>query len=443
MKENRSLALSLEIRKQMQKDTLGVFTNYFPFQRLSELTKDGRRDRVYNTENTILTMITSMVQQDKSLQNSVNLFCRIHDNNKDRINKLEQELQELENNIEQKKVGRPKKKLIKIQKSKLQSISVNTSAYAQARQRLNIENMFMIFNDSKVGFKTDNKLGHFHGRKVYLGDGTYVQLQDTESIRTKYFANGNEYPRGLLEVLIEQGTGIVHDFVIEDNKKSELEILANMIQNIPANSLLVADDLYNCFAIFSMLKSQSVDILVPVKRKRNYELLEVIGQGDEIVRIKATSDKSKIYRKFNIQEQTLVMRKIEVVNPYLPDKKITLLTSILDKKISKEEILLQYINRWDIEINIREIKAIMGMNVIRGKSLDMVIKELISGFIAYNYVRRLIIESTIESDFSPERDIIQEYYEIDNPLLIDSKGRVYSKWSPGRYGANKVRSAIV
>lgn len=40
---------------------------------------------MFNTENTLLTMITTKVYEDKSLQNSVNLYSYIHYRNKERI----------------------------------------------------------------------------------------------------------------------------------------------------------------------------------------------------------------------------------------------------------------------------------------------------------------------------------------------------------------------
>ncbi|MFH0734660.1 MAG: hypothetical protein V1773_07160, partial [bacterium] len=65
---------------------------------------------------------------------------------------------------------------------------------------------------------------------------------------------------------------------------------------------------------------------------------------------------------------------------------------------------------------------------------NIVEKELVSAFIAYNLIRKLIVQSTKETAFSPERDIIQEFFEGNKELYIDRKGRVYKRWSTGRYG---------
>ncbi len=62
----------------------------------------------------------------------------------------------------------------------------------------------------------------------------------------------------------------------------------------------------------------------------------------------------------------------------------------------------------------------------------MALKELLSGLIAYNFIRNYISEITSQSDFSPERDIYEKYYTLDKPVFTDKLGRVYNKISTGR-----------
>jgi len=67
----------------------------------------------------------------------------------------------------------------------------------------------------------------------------------------------------------------------------------------------------------------------------------------------------------------------------------------------------------------------MDINVLRRKTDDIVKKELVSAFIAYNLIRKIISQSTEVTAFSPERDIIHEFFEGNKELYIDRKGRVY------------------
>jgi len=51
-----------------------------------------------------------------------------------------------------------------------------------------------------------------------------------------------------------------------------------MLDDMPQKSLLLLDDLYNCFEIISKCKRLGVEIVVPAKRERNYDLVEKLGE---------------------------------------------------------------------------------------------------------------------------------------------------------------------
>lgn len=435
MKENYSLVLTNKINEKMQLDLSGAFYELFPFQKLKCFIIEKSRDRVYNQTNTLLTMLLTMVEKDKSQQTSVNLFSQIHEKNRKELDELDRQIKaEYENPSQPRGPGRPRESIGRVAKSKTKEISFDTSGYSKARQRIPIELFKMVFEDSKNNIQPE--IGIWHGHRVFLTDGTFLQLQDTEAIKEVFRASTNQgYPKGLFQGIIEQGTGTVFNFALGSDSQSELELISGMIDTIPRGSLLLADDLYNCFSIFSLLEERDVKIIVPGKRVRNYEVIERIGEGDEIVQIKKSKDSQWLKGK-KLAKNKLLLRRIEYNSVYEEDKKYVLYTSLLDKKISKEEIILKYESRWDIEISIREMKTIMDINIVRSKSPDTTYKEVYSAIIAYNYVRKIIAKSTENSAFSPEGDIIQKCYQNNKHIFVDKLGRTYSKWSPGRNGYN-------
>ncbi len=76
----------------------------------------------------------------------------------------------------------------------------------------------------------------------------------------------------------------------------------------------------------------------------------------------------------------------------------------------------------------------MGINIARSKTEDMVLKEITIALTAYNMIRKIIAKSVEQTDFSPQSHFLQKCFETDQGLLVDKKGRVYQRWSPGRYG---------
>ena len=75
---------------------------------------------------------------------------------------------------------------------------------------------------------------------------------------------------------------------------------------------------------------------------------------------------------------------------------------------------------------------IMNINVLRSKTPEMLKKELNVSLSAYNIFRKIIYANLNDLLFPPQEDFIYEFYTLNKDILIDKKGRVYSKWSTGR-----------
>ena len=439
MTPNLSLFKSNQLRDFLRADYLKSLWSVFPFEEINNFDKKATRNRVYSTENTIMTMVYSSTMQDKTLENSVEVFKHVHDNQIGQILKsandsIEQEKADDFNNFKIRR-GPKKKYKLNIPKSKIVEISDNTAAYSKARKRVSFDLMQNIFYKTAENSKLTV---YWHGMETYLTDGTFVQMQDTKELRSAYdvvSANTNYkevYPQGLIQSIIRQGSGIIHNYALANRHVSELSLIYKLIHSIPSKSLLLADDLYNSYAIFSLARKNNFDIIVPGKRVRNYKVIKQISDGDEIVELTRTEHPLWLPIE-EILPEKLLLRRLSFLSP---DGTATLVlyTTILNEKIAKTEIILKYFTRWDIEITIREVKTIMDINVLRGKTDDIVRKELVAAFIAYNLIRTIIVQSTEGTAFSPKGDIIQEFFESNKELFIDRKGRVYKRWSSGRYG---------
>jgi len=274
--------------------------------------------------------------------------------------------------------------------------------------------------------------------KTYMGDGTYLQLQDTEDIKSTYVVKGLEssYPQALLQVMIRQGTGQVSQFALASRQESELSIVIPMIKKLEENSLFLADDLYNTYYHFCLILSQKCHIIVPGKRDRNYQVIRTISDNDQIVEISKTSRPDYVSKEeWKAIPKTILLRRITYTYPTKNGvEKAVLFTTILNENIKAADIIAKYTMRWDIEISIRETKTLMDINVLKSKSQDMLYKELIIALVAYNMVRKIIAKTADPVGFSPQEDIFQKCSPFGRTVLLDKKGRVFFKWSPGRYG---------
>jgi hypothetical protein len=437
MKSNRSLAISHKIQECQAGDILGLLEAEFPVEIFNSCEVDStNRSRIFTPNSTLLTMVLSSIQEDKSLKNAVDIFCILHQQKKQavlaKIEENSQKQKEIENQTKR-KPGRPKNYSPKLPKSLINKISLNTAAYSKARNRMPIKLTQDLFTASRIT-DAQNAYSHWHGYRVFITDGTYIQLQDTEDIRKDYqvYHKGvasEGYPQGLLQVVTERGTGQIHCFELANRHVSELSLFYDMIDRLPSESLVLLDDLYNCFEIISKCKRKGIEIVVPAKRERSYELVEVIADGDEIIKIKTPKNRSKWLLQ-NEPSGTILLRRIVCKSP--EGKEYVLHTTILDKSITKDEIQILYLTRWDIEVEIREIKIIMNINILRSKTREMALKELTVSLATYNLLRKIIYTSIKNLSFSPKEDFIYKFYKANQNIFIDKKGRVYSRWSTGR-----------
>ena len=435
---NRSLGISTEIQKQLDDNRLGLLNSVYPKELLQDEEPCNSRDRIFTVHKTLQTMLITATMQDKTLKNSVNLHYISHQKER------ELELRQLKEKIKKEKEeernkplrsGRPKLFKAKLPKSKSKDHSLNTAAYSKARKRVPIELVEDLFLQSIIR-DAENDYSHWFGYRVFIGDGTYVQMQDNDELRDKYAVkhNGVEsqgYPQGLLETITERGTGQIFSYELSGRHTGELELFYHMMDALPPKSILLLDDLYNTYETFSKLESRDVKIIVPGKRKRNYTVVKVIERGDEIVTIKKPSTRPKWLPEDAIPlPEEIKLRRVECVSP--EGKPYVLYTSVLDEGIKKEDIINLYFTRWDVEVSIREIKTIMDINILRSKSDEMIKKELAVSLAAYNLIRRIIYNGIKEMPFSPKENFFYEFYTLNKNIFIDKKGRVYNQWSTGR-----------
>jgi hypothetical protein len=94
------------------------------------------------------------------------------------------------------------------------------------------------------------------------------------------------------------------------------------------------------------------------------------------------------------EELFLRQIKVTVKYPGFRTQKFHIVTILLDAvQYPAEELAGLYFNRWDVELFFRDIKTTMGMDILRCQTPEMIRKEILMHFIAYNCIRRLMCEA--------------------------------------------------
>jgi hypothetical protein len=280
----------------------------------------------------------------------------------------------------------------------------------------------------------------WRGKDVYVVDGTTFKTQDTKSLR-EYFdcyreKTNQPLPVGRMEGLVNLYGGGLVAVEIDKYTSSEGKMFKKLFNKIPPGTVVLADDLYSKFGYFSYCKNHEIDLITQKKTKEEEEILRNITENEKIVKWKrGKSRKSVLYDNTKEMEESIMLRKIEIINPEDPAKKITIYTTLLDEiKYPSTDIISIFFKRWDIEISFRQIKSILKMEYLRGKTVEMVIKEIYAHLILYNIIRRMLSEDNNfgTETFSPSGSEIQISSTMAKGPYVDKRGRSYHRWNAGR-----------
>ena len=102
--------------------------------------------------------------------------------------------------------------------------------------------------------------------------------------------------------------------------------------------------------------------------------------------------------------ETLTLREVQfnVTAPGRRTEPLIIVTTLTDPgTYSKEDIAQLYRFRWNVELDILQIKQTLHLDHVRCKSPDMVRRELWVTLLAYNLIRKVIAASAVMHDRQP------------------------------------------
>jgi len=239
-----------------------------------------------------------------------------------------------------------------------------------------------------------------------------------------------------MEGVINLYRGGVVAVEVDKYTSSEGRMFKKLFDRIPESSLVLADDLYSKYGYFSYCKTRNIDLIIQSKRENKETVIRKISENDTIVKWeRGINRNSVLYNEPTEMESEIELRKIYAIDPLKPDREMTIYTTLLDaQKYPAVDIVSLYLKRWEIEISFRQIKSILKMEYLRGKSVEMVKKEIYAHLILYNIIRKMIREetSTENGDFPPYSSPVQTCTSVVKGAYVDKLGRSFHIWNAGR-----------
>lgn len=293
-----------------------------------------------------------------------------------------------------------------------------TDAYCKARKRLPIGVIRRLVR--RTASDLDDRAPEpwlWKGRRVLLVDGGTVSMPDTPDNQRAYpqartQAPGVGFPIARIVALISLGTGVVRDRAIgpyEGKETGETALFRSLWGRLARGEVVLGDRCFSSYFGIAPLTRRGVDGLVRMHQLRHFDLRRGRRPGveDHIVRWtkpqrprwmdEATS--RELPEGLEVRES-----RIRVGRPGFRVDELVLVTTMLDAvAYPKEDLADPFLERWNIELDLRTIECVLQMDVLRCKTATMVEKEVWMHLLAYNLIRGLIASAAEAHGLIPRR----------------------------------------
>jgi hypothetical protein len=297
--------------------------------------------------------------------------------------------------------------------------SAKTDPYCKARQRLPEKLLADLARNSGLELQRQvppaDLLG---GRPIKIADGTTVSMPDTPANQKAYpqqsaQKEGLGFPILRLVGLISLSCGAVLDVAMapyRGKQTGETALLRQLLDRLEARDILLTDAIFSNYWMIALLLERGVDLLGRHggTRRMDFRQGRRLGRYDHVVSwhkpIRPSWMTKALYQSL---PQTLHIREVQVQVSVkgFRCRHLWLVTTLLDPQIyRKEELATAFRCRWQAELDLRSIKHVMQMDVLRCKSPAMVRKEIWMHLLAYNLIRKLMAQAAATVGVDP-RDI--------------------------------------
>jgi len=298
----------------------------------------------------------------------------------------------------------------------LSPISEKDSAYVQARLRLPKERLEAALRaTAATADRRAGQSGQFQGRPVKVVDGSSVQLADTDENQKVYPQPSTQkpgcgFPLLKFAVLFSLCSGAVLEIITGDLHGHDLRLLRELWERLKAGDILLGDRAYGEFTTLAALPQQQVDVVARLHQKRQVDFRKAqrLGKNDGLFVWAKGYQQSKIltpeeWGRLPAQITVRLIRFTATIRGFR-GRRITLVTTLLDSELyPAEELIALYARRWRLELCLRDLKTMMGMEHLRCKTPEMAQKELLAYLVAHNLIRCVMAEAAGHFDLDLER----------------------------------------
>lgn len=285
--------------------------------------------------------------------------------------------------------------------------SLSSGPYCNARKRLPlklIERLARAVGDTlEAASLADWK---WRGRTVKLVDGTTLSMPDTVDNQKAYPQSGTQkpglgFPLAMMVGIISLSTGAVLRWALgpcRGKHSGEQALLRTLMPELDTGDVILVDRYHCNYFTAALLIERGVDLVTRQHQRRHTDFRygKRLGKRDRLVQwLRPQRPSWMDAQTYARMPECIPMRQTEVAG------RILVTTLVISRLVSPAEIDALYSRRWQVEVDLRSIKAVMGMDILRAKSVAMIHKEIAAYLLAYNLVCALMVRAAAAARIAP------------------------------------------
>jgi hypothetical protein len=318
----------------------------------------------------------------------------------------------------------------------LSGMTCTATAYCKARARLPLELLRAVSDGvTRQLLPESDEACRWRGHRVWQGDGTSFSMPDEPPLQAHFGQPGRQrpgcgFPVASLLVLCNQA-GFIAKTLAVPLRTHDASRVAQLHEQLEPGDVLVYDRAGCSYAHLALLSQRNLHAIVRMHQKQivsfrpgrthqaqrgkgrrtgqpTSQWIKRLGRRDQLVRWFKPQDKPRWMsrRQYDALPDSIVVRELRyaVNHKGFRSRVITLVTTLLDpREYPAAELAEQFRRRWEIETNFGHLKTTMGMDVLKCKTVEGVLKELAVFVLVYNLVRLVMLRAAQRQKVPPGR----------------------------------------
>jgi hypothetical protein len=325
-----------------------------------------------------------------------------------------------------------------------------TGSYCKARKRLPQKVLSRLTHQTAARMTQDApESWRWHGREVKVVDGTTLSMPDTRANQRAYPQPSSQkpglgFPLVRLVCLFSLTTGAVLDAALGSHRgkgKGELSLFRTLRARLQRGDVLLGDRHFCAYFDIAHWLRAGVDFVGRLHQARivDFRQGKRLGKSDRLVEWTKPKQRRRWLSKraYRRMPETLTLRLIRVGVEQLGfrTRQITVVTTLLDGQLyPAADVAALYRARWHAELDLRSLKVTLAMDVLRGKSPQIVRKEIWAHLLAYNLIRSVMAQAAVQHAVLPRslsfKAALQTLHAFATSLWLSASSHLHNLYKP-------------